>query len=324
MDDKLDTRRVRYFMQVLESGSVRGAADVLDMDPSAVSRAIGILEKECGVPLLERHGRGVVPTDAGQMLAGYVRRQNNQKQHLLAQMDGIRKIERGHIDIVAGEGYVDWLMRHSLRDFMATHPNITIELDVASTDEIVRRIVEERAHIGMLFQPPKDERLTSHQSHAQPIQAMVLASHPLARLGRPLKLADLLPYPGATLHRNFGVRQHIEAAELSEGVRLPALLTTTSFSALGHFVSAGLGYTLGTRISLTPNADNTTLVELPMKNPLLSQGRSHIISRHGRMLSPAAAALLRQIVADMRGYAESTTGGKERRTAARGRGASMA
>lgn len=320
MDDKLDTRRVRYFIQVLESGSVRGAADVLDMDPSAVSRAVGILEQECGVPLLERHGRGVVPTDAGQLLAGYVRRQQSQKQHLLAQMDSIQKIERGHIDIVAGEGYVDWLMRHSLRDFMATHPKITIDLDVASTDEIVRRIVEERAHIGMLFQPPKDERLRSHYSHSQPIQAMVMASHPLAALGRPLKLADLLPYPGATLHRNFGVRQHIEAAEISEGVRLPATLTTTSFNALGHFVSAGLGYTLGTRISLTPSADHPALVELPMKNPLLSQGRSHIVSRHGRMLSPAAAELLRRIVADMRSYVEPSPA-RAKRVAAPRRGA---
>ncbi len=303
MDDRLDTRRVRYFMQVLESGSVRGAADALDMDPSAVSRAIGLLEQECGLPLLERHGRGVVPTDAGEMLAGYARRQNSQKQHLMAQMDGIRKIERGHIDIVAGEGYVGWLMRHSLREFMTTHPKISINLDVAGTDEIVRRVAEERSHIGMLFQPPKDERLTSHESHPQPIQALVLRSHPLAQLGRPLKLADLLPYPGATVHRNFGVRQHIEAAEISEGVRLPWLLTSSSFGALGHFISAGLGYTLGTRISLTPHADHPELIELPMRNPLLSQGRSHIVSRHGRLLSPAAAELLRCVVRDMKRYA---------------------
>ena len=44
MDDKLDTRRARYFMQVIDSGSVRGAAEVLGMDASAVSRAIGALD----------------------------------------------------------------------------------------------------------------------------------------------------------------------------------------------------------------------------------------------------------------------------------------
>ena len=297
MDDKLDTRRLRYFMQVLESGSVRGAAEVLDMDPSAVSRAVSLLEKECGTVLLERRGRGVAPTDAGELLSVYLRRQESQKQHLLAQMDAIRKVERG--DIVAGEGYIDWLMRNSLEAFMRSHPAITVSLEVGSSDEIVRRVVDERAHIGLLFQPPRDERLRSHHSHPQPIQALVLETHPLARLGRPLRLADLLPYPGATLQRSFGVRQHIEAAEIGEGVRLPTLLTTTSFSALGYFVVAGLGYALSTRMSLPPHLDTAAVVELPMRNPLLHQGRSHVISRHGRMLAPAATELLRLIVDDM-------------------------
>ena len=102
MDDRLDARRVRYFMQVVESGSVRGAAEVLGMDPSAVSRAIGVLEQDCGTRLLERRGRGVVPTDAGELLAGYLRRQHSQKQQLLAQLDIIHKVDPGHIAIFAG------------------------------------------------------------------------------------------------------------------------------------------------------------------------------------------------------------------------------
>jgi DNA-binding transcriptional LysR family regulator len=286
-------------MQVLESGSVRGAAEALDMDPSAVSRAIGVLEKDCGAQLFERRGRGVSPTDAGHLLALFLRRQESQKQQLLSQLDSIRKVESGHIDLVAGEGFVDWLMRHSLQDFMRAHPQITIALEVGSSDEIVRRVVDERAHIGMLFQPPKDERLRSHLSLPQPIQALVPASHPLAAIGRPLRLADLLPHAGATLKSSFGVRQHIEAAEIGEGVRLRNLLTTSSFSALGYFVNAGLGYALSTRMSLPPHLESSAVVALPMRNPLLHQGRTHVVSRHGRMLTPAATQLLRRIVTDM-------------------------
>ena len=59
-DDKLDPRRLRYFMQVVERGSVRGAAEALDMDASAVSRAIAQLEEDCDVELLARRGRGIV------------------------------------------------------------------------------------------------------------------------------------------------------------------------------------------------------------------------------------------------------------------------
>lgn len=122
---------------------------------------------------------------------------------------------------------------------------------------------------------------------------------PLAGLDRPLKLADLAPYPGAMLQRGFGVRQHIEAAEISEGVRLQTTLTTTSFNAIGHFVVAGLGYALSTRMSLPPHVNSKRVVALPMKNPLLSQGRVEVVSRHGRLLSPAATTLLREIVRDI-------------------------
>ena len=77
MDETLDARRTHYFMQVMSRGSVRGAAELLDMDPSAVSRAIAALERDCGMALFERRGRGLVPTDAGHMLARYVKRQQD-------------------------------------------------------------------------------------------------------------------------------------------------------------------------------------------------------------------------------------------------------
>ena len=299
MDDRLDARRARYFMQVLESGSVRGAAEILGMDPSAVSRAIGVLERECGSRLLERRGRGVRATDAGELLASFLRRQHTHKQHLFAQLDRMQKVETGHVDIAAGEGFIDWLMQHSLREFMLAHPSITVDLAVGGTDEIVRRVVEERAHVGVLFQPPRDDRLRSHHSHLHPIVTYVLASHPLAPSRSPLQLADLRPYSGATLHRAFGVRQHVEAAEISENVRLNALFTTSSFHAVEEFVLAGLGYALLARLGALRTRGGAHVVELPMASPLLSQGRVHVVSRHGRVLSAAAAALLRRVVDDI-------------------------
>jgi DNA-binding transcriptional LysR family regulator len=300
MDEKLEIRRLRYFMQVLESGSVRGAAGALGMDASAVSRAVGLLEQECGTQLFERRGRGLTPTDAGRLLAVYLRRQHSEKQSLLAQIDSIRKIESGHIDIVTGEGYVDWLMQKCISGFMRAHPSITVDIDIGSTDQIVQRIIDERAHVGILFRPPKDERLQSHHSQSHPIRAWLLRSHPLAQLGRPLRLADLAPYPGAAVHRSFGIRQHVEAAEISEGVRLNISLTAASFDAISHFVSAGLGYALASHLVMTP-ANAAKVIALPMKNALLYRGQTHVISRKGRALPPAAAELLQTIVTDMKG-----------------------
>lgn len=303
MDNKLETRRLRYFMQVLESGSVRGAASALGMDASAVSRAIGLIERECGTQLLERRGRGVIPTDAGQLLAVYVRRQQTERQNLLSEIDSIRKVESGHVDVVTGEGYVDWLMQKCMCRFMQAHPGITVGLDIGSTDQIVQSIVEERAHIGILFRPPRDERLRSHHSHSHPIRAWMLRSHPLAQLARPLRLADLAHYSGAAVHRSFGIRQHIEAAEISEGVRLNVVFTAASFDAISHFVTAGLGYALASHLVMPP-ASAARVTALPMKNALLHRGRTHVVSRQGRALPPAASELLRIIVRDLRAPAD--------------------
>ena len=240
-----------------------------------------------------------MPTEAGTIMAGFLQRERHERQNLLARLDGIRNVDSGHVGIAVGEGFVDLLMRGSLVPFMRAHPNITIDLDIGSTDEIVNHVVEGHAHIGVLFRPPKDKRLRSHHSNPQPIWTWVHRSHPLTELNRPLKLEDLLPFAGATLHRSFGVRQHIEAAEISEAVRLNVVLTTASFDAVAHFVSAGLGYALVSHLSLMP-LEAAKVVALPMKNVLLHGGRSHVVSSQGRQLPPAAARLLQDIVRNLK------------------------
>ena len=138
MDETLDARRTHYFMQVMSRGSVRGAAELLDMDPSAVSRAIAALERDCGMALFERRGRGLVPTDAGHMLARYVKRQQDIQDSFFSEIDSLRKAERGHIDLVLGEGFVEMMFDRVLPGYWRSHPEVTLDIDVARTSEIAQ------------------------------------------------------------------------------------------------------------------------------------------------------------------------------------------
>src|SRR5258708_38316972 len=67
----LDVRRMQVLRAVITSGSVTAAAAHLGYTPSAVSQQVAVLEKEAGIALLERSGRGVRPTAAGRLLTGY-------------------------------------------------------------------------------------------------------------------------------------------------------------------------------------------------------------------------------------------------------------
>lgn len=66
----LDIHRLRVFRTVVATGSVSGAATSLGYTPSAVSQHLSSLQRETGLVLIERRGRGIVPTPAGTALAG--------------------------------------------------------------------------------------------------------------------------------------------------------------------------------------------------------------------------------------------------------------
>src|ERR687891_999324 len=64
----LDLRRLRLLRELKERGTIAAVADALQFTPSAVSQQLAMLEREAGVPLLERAGRGVRLTDAALVL----------------------------------------------------------------------------------------------------------------------------------------------------------------------------------------------------------------------------------------------------------------
>lgn len=298
MQELFDSRRVHYFLQVMASGSVRAAAEQLEVEPSAVSRAVSLLEKECGMTLLERRGRGVVPTDAGRLLATYARRQLDVQATFYAEVDNLRNASRGHVDLVVGEGMLDLFFQPLITSFLKEHPQVTLMLNVASTSDSVDHILEDKSAIGVVFQPPRDVRLHSHHSIASaPIQAIVHRSHALAQRKLPLQLSDLLEYSGAAMLDSFGVRQHVKAAEISEQVQLRNVLTTSSFKVLWQFADAGLGYALTTAsAAFAARIHMPDVVALPMANPILNRGTTHVLTRVGRHLSPAVHALLEHLV----------------------------
>ncbi|MCW2972744.1 MAG: hypothetical protein JWN72_1017 [Thermoleophilia bacterium] len=67
--EPMDLNRMRYFSVVAETGSIRAAAQLLHITPTALSKAVKVLEREVGVPLLRAQGRGIALTDAGRTLA---------------------------------------------------------------------------------------------------------------------------------------------------------------------------------------------------------------------------------------------------------------
>ncbi len=302
MNNVLDDHRLRYLFEAIRLGSVRAAADAMGVNPSVVSRQIAQLEKDLDLRLIERLGRGVRPTEAGALLVDRFRRWSAEREDTLAKLREIQGLQRGHLDIILGEGFVSDLLSGPLLAFWRRYPRLTMALHVGGTDEVIRAVVDDRSHMGLVYHAPADPRLRVNASIRQPICLIARPDHPLVLAGRPPRLAEITGYPLGLMHPSYGVRQIVSLAEAADKVGLSPQLTTGSMYVLREFAKANMGVTLLPAFAVGGDLANGDLVAVPVDSPLLMSGEAQLITRAGRELPAAASQLLRYLGARMRAF----------------------
>ena len=290
--NEINAKRLTYLYEAVSLGTIRAAADKLDVAPSAVSRQIAQLEEELACILIERHRKGVCPTQAGQVLVQYYRESTSNEEACLSELNALRGMKSGHISLAIGEGFIGDIMSKALPQFQAAYPNLTLAVHTAGSNELIRRVQEDEAHIGLLFHPPHNEKLRSHEVSSHPLCAIVPMDHPLTLLARPIELEDLLPYAIALQEKEFGIRQLIAVAEFKHRVRFSTVMTVNSLSVIKEFVRSNMGVTILPEFVVRRELDDHKVVSLPIVDSVLASGESHLVTRVGRQLTEAPLALL--------------------------------
>ena len=297
-------RRTRHFHEAARLGSVRAAADFLNVAPSAVSRQISQLEQELGMPLLERHRRGVKPTEAGERVLEYYRERLAQQEVLLESLQSLKGLQSGSLVLAIGEGFIEGLAG-PLSRFSARHPGIELKVNLCGTNEVIRQVVEDEAHLGLVFHPTRDPKIRTHVSRPQPVCAVVNPEHPLARQTQdprePLTLAALEGHALALPEVSFGIRQIVAQAEHQAGVMLSPTLTCNALAMLKQFALQG-GVTLLPDFVVAEEVDAGRLCRIPLQEAQFVTPHVQLISRLGRQLSGGANRLLGLLQQDMAAF----------------------
>lgn len=291
----LSDRRLRYFYEAVASGSLRGAAEKLQVEPSVLSRQIQLLEADLGVQLLERRGRGVTPTDAALVVVAHCKERFSSEEALLAQLDELNGLQRGEVRLVAGEGFIAHLLAPVLEEFCADYPGVNISLDLANASDAVRLVVQDHAHIGLALSPPPQEHTQVMASRKQPLCAIVWPGHPLTDSVKPPSLKEATVHTHGLMSQGFGLRQLVQLAAFSENITVEPAFTSNSIAVLKHYVQARAGITFLSTSAVTAETTAGSLVALPMRNAVMAQAEARLIVRRGRPLSFAAQQLIQSI-----------------------------
>ncbi|WP_321958556.1 LysR family transcriptional regulator [Burkholderia cenocepacia] len=301
MSDTLTDSRIVYFYEAVRCGTIRAAADWLDVAPSAVSRQIGLLEKELDATLVERHARGVTPTEAGRCVIEYFREQLAHRDDLISRLQELRGLKTGQVSLVLGEGFVSDLLAGPMQQFCRQFPGIHVNLDVGSTNDVIRKISNDEGEIGLVYNPPSEPKLVSRASKRQPMMAIVGPDFP-RRSHKVLTVQQLATYPLAATHPSYGTRQMMEAVEYAERVRLAPIITTNSFAILKEFVKSGLGISVMPAFAVTAELQARELFAIDIAHPILENAEAHMVTRVGRKLSVAANKMLQMMTGQMRAF----------------------
>ncbi len=179
-----DIRRLALLVEVVEQGSVTAAADAMMYTPSAVSQQLRKLEQEVGQPLLTRRSRGVVPTEAGQLLAGHARKIVAQMQAAQADLAELAGLKRGSLTIGTFPTLAGSFLPVVLRTFKKRYPAISLSVRSARFDELLKGLHSGAMGLCLLWDYPwnrfEDDSIRITEVFDESTVLLVSRSHPLA------------------------------------------------------------------------------------------------------------------------------------------------
>ncbi|HKH31066.1 MAG TPA: selenium metabolism-associated LysR family transcriptional regulator [Gaiellaceae bacterium] len=248
----MDTRQLASFCTVVEQQSFSLAAEQLGVTQPAVSLQIRSLEKRLGRQLLDRSGRRVEPTEAGLRLYRSAQRMLALEEQLLEEIADAGEGElAGTLEIGASTGPGGSVVPLLLCEFQRANPSLRISLTVSDTQTIVDQVAARELALGIVGAARRHRGITFEPFLRDEV---VLACPPDHRFaGRTISLDELRTEPQIVMQEGAGVRQVIEDALRSDGLRLRDLEVNLELGlqeSVKSAVAAGYGITFISRSAI--------------------------------------------------------------------------
>ena len=294
----LDLTSLRYFVAACEWGNIARAAEHENVVPSAISKRLAQLEQDLGVVLLQRQRRGVAPTQAGELLLEQARALLASAHRLVQDVSSFGSGVRGQVRLLATVSAIAEALPDDVAAFLQLpeHRHITVDIEESLSTQIVRRIKEGSATLGVLWDASQLDGLQQVPYRHDHLAVVVHADHPLAEKTRGKAKAscwfvDTLAYEHVGLQSSTAVNSMLLRAAALAGSPLKYRTQVSTFEATLRVVKAGLGISIIPIEIAAPYASVTGLKVLPLKDAW-AQRRFCICFRDQASLPKAAQMLL--------------------------------
>lgn len=297
----MDISQLKTLIHVAELGSLSKASERLNVVQPALSRHIRLLEKELGATLFDRHGRGMVITDAGREVLGHAER-------VMAELEAIRSVAAlrnealtGLVSIGTPPTVADIVTVPLAARIREAHPGLSPRFTSAYSGYLFDWLQKGEIDVILTYmssEPPRSLRITPVM-----VEDLFLVAAGSDRLAldepRPFAgLADLdliLPSP------RHGLRGIVEACARRAGIEIRSVVEADSFRALVDLVAAGFGATVLPLAPIYAAVRAGALSAAPLSDPAPTR-KLVVAYPSDRAISPAARFLggaVTEVAADL-------------------------
>jgi DNA-binding transcriptional LysR family regulator len=294
----LNLHLLRLFTAVVEAGSFSRAAATLFISQPAVSKAVAELERQVGVPLLDRSRRKITLTAAGETLHRYAVQIFVTERSAEIELARLRGVAEGRLAIGASATIGVYRLPPLLAEFRRRHPGIELFLDIGTTNEIIVRLWQSPLDIAFAEGPVHDERLETSSWLSDNLVVICAADHPLAGQGHTpdtrLSLDRVLEEPFIAREPGSATRLFIDEELQKRDIALRVTTEAGSTEAIKELVKRGLGIALVSEAAIQEAVADGSLAVLPIPDLTIPR-RFSLLRVVGRPLSASAEAFLQLV-----------------------------
>lgn len=288
----------RYIDEVVRAGSVRQAAERMNVTPSALLRRIQDVEHDLNASIFERHATGVKLTASGEVLIRWIRSQNADLRRVYSEIEELSGLKRGEISIACSQAVARSFLLEQIIAFNAEHPAVKFRVIVTDHQAAVQALAAYEADLVLVFRPAKSAELQSLLSIGQGLCAVMAANHPLAAK-ETVRVRECADYDVALPEGNFGGRELLDDWMASSSAKFNCTLEANSFDMLADFVSRTQALTFQIDVGTLQWQRNPLFAVRPISDADQIYGPLVLGQFKGRTLPLAPAKFAEQLAREM-------------------------
>lgn len=288
------SRFLRYFIAVGRLGSIRKAAEELNVSASAIDRQILNVEAEIGMPLFERLPTGLRLTAAGEIMMASGGRWQKGLADMLGQIEDLRGLKRGHVEIAMIDALAKGYIPTAIQAIKSRYPEITIGIRVLENDRVRQAVARGEADFGILFEPESFRDLTVRAFVEVVLGFLTPTGHPFgarseARFSACVGAQLIVPAEPLAVH------QQVAVLEGATGVELDRAITCDNIQMVTSLVLEGVGIGILTSLDVITEVRDERLAFTRISDPMLRPMTLALCTASARNLSYAASVCLSEI-----------------------------